>query len=206
MIRGAIIGIVALALTACTYAPEEERAVIAQIVRIGDSYRALVVVQHDTYRRPTGLSAFPDGGKWRYVERRAVEYLVDASERTIQRLAEQSAPDHLWESFAVHIPGVEGDSVAYLSMTGCPRDGECSPRLQRSSLQRLSTGGQVREVSELPAGVALPGSMVARRQGETRYVRFSSDGDVVTARFVEAGPFEPLFRLRDDGTLWVVDR
>ena len=54
--------VLAACSTACTYAPTEERAHAKQIVRLGDSYRAAVVVRRDAFRRPTGLAAFPDGG------------------------------------------------------------------------------------------------------------------------------------------------
>jgi hypothetical protein len=165
-----------------------------------------VVVQHDRYRRPTGISTFPDGGKWRYAERRATLYLVDAMRRTVVTLTRQAAPDHLWESFTAHVRGIEGDSVSYLSLTGCPRGGECHPVLQNELLLRVSRRGGVREAPEVPPGAGLPGVMLARRVDEEHYVRFSVDGAVIMARFEEAGPQVPLFRVRDDGSLEPVER
>lgn len=196
---------IAAAAYACTYGFPENRADVVQIVRLGDSYRALAIVRHDAYRRPTGLSAFPDGGTWRYLERDAVEYLLDADARTLRMLARQEAPNSLWESFDVHVVGLEGDSAAYLALTGCRRDGECYPALQGRELVRLSTGGDVEAVNARPADATLPGTMAARRPGEVNYVRFGFVGDTVTARFDEAGPVEALFRLPPDGSLEAID-
>ena len=187
--------------TACTYGPEEERVVLGQIVGVGDSYEALVVTQYERFRQPTGLSAFPDGGKSRVLERRARLYLVDASIRSVTLLTEQAAPDSLWESFAVWIQGLEGDTASYLHLTGCARNGECYPGIQNSLSLRVSRRGQVRVVAEIPVGARLPGVILARREGEEHYVRFSSDGTTVTARFQEDAPFEPLLRMGEDGSL-----
>jgi hypothetical protein len=46
---------------------------VEQIVRLGESFRAVVVVRRDTFRRPTGVGRFPDGGKWKYTARRPGE-------------------------------------------------------------------------------------------------------------------------------------
>ncbi|MDH3423149.1 MAG: hypothetical protein OEN00_09150 [Gemmatimonadota bacterium] len=197
------LGLVAL-VSGCTYGPVEERAVIAQLLRLGESYQAIAVVQHDVFQRPTGLSAFPDGGRWRYLERRGIEYLVDSESREIRELASQDAPDELWESFAVHVAGLDGDTVAYLRLTGCPRRGECYPGLQQQRVLRLSTVGGVRPTPELPPGIRLPGVMAARRPGELSYVRFGIAGDTITARFDENGTAERLFRIETNGSAVVI--
>jgi hypothetical protein len=197
-------GFLALAVvlaSGCTYAPEEERAVIGQVVRLGDSYRAVVVVQHDRFRQPTGLSAFPDGGKWKFLERDATQYVIHARDRKASVLAHQVAPDSLWESFSVRLGALEGDTIAYLVMTGCPRNGECHPKLQRTLTLRLSLGGEVEAVDGIPPAAGLPGVMLARRQGEEHYMRLRVDGDILSARFDEDGGYEPIFRLLEDGAL-----
>jgi hypothetical protein len=191
---------------ACTYGPDEQTGSAAQIQRLGDSYRAIVVVRRDRFRRPTGLSAFPDGGKWRYSARAALYYLVDARERDVVLLAEQEAPDEVWESFDARIVGLDGDSVAFVRLTGCPRAGECHPRRQRSMVHRLSTHGELRGVDSVPSGAGLPGEMIARSPGEEHYVRFGTRGDMVTARFEDGGEPEPLFRVLSDGVLRIVGR
>ena len=56
-------------------------------------------------------------------------------------------------------------------------------------------------MAEVPGGASLPGTMLARREGEEHYVRFSTDGNIVTARFEDDAPFEPLLVVREDGSL-----
>lgn len=200
----ATLSLVLVLATACTYGPEEERVVLGQIVGVGDSYEALVVIQYERFRPPTGLTAFPDGGKARILERWARLYSLDASERSASLLTEQAAPDSLWESFSVSVQGLAGDSISYLRLTGCPRNGECHPRLQNSLLLSVSREGSVRAVADIPSDALLPGVMLARRPGEEHYVRFSSEGSTITARFEKHGPFAPLMRLGSDGSLTTI--
>lgn len=190
--------------SACTYGPEEQRAAVTQVIPLGDSYRAIAVVRHDAFQRPTGLSTFPDGGKWRYLRRRGIEYLLDSRSRVIRRLASQEAPDSMWESFAISVVGLEGDTVVFLRMTGCPKGGECHPALQRQRVIRLSTQKDSAAVSTVPADAALPGVMAARRPGERNYVRYRVVRDTITARFDEDGPTVSLFHIRPDGSLEVI--
>ena len=200
------LSIVLVLATACTYGPEEERVVLGRIVGVRDSYEALVVIQYERFRPATGLTAFPDGGKAQILERWARLYSIDASARSASLLTEQAAPDSLWESFSVSVQGLAGDSISYLRLTGCPRDGECHPRLQNSLLISVSRGGSVRTVADIPSDARLPGVMLARRTSEERYVRFSSEGNTITARFEEDGPFAPLLELGPDGSLTTIGR
>jgi hypothetical protein len=197
----AAVGLAVSLLAGCTYAPEERRVTVEQVVRFGDGYDALVVVRYDRFRRPTGLSAFPDGGKQRMLGRRATLYRTNAIERTAHALARTTASDAVWESYDVHVRAIEADSVAYLASTGCPMGGECHPPLQRTELLRVTSGGEARKVAEIPAGAGLPGVMLAREPGEQRYVRWSSTADVVSARLDERGAYEPAFQVGDDGSL-----
>lgn len=194
----------AVLAAACTYGPEEHTASVTQILRLGDTFRAIVVVRHDTFRRPTGLSAFPDGGRWRYSERGSAQYLVDARGRHVALLSEQEASTEVWESFGTRIAGLQDDSVAYLRLSGCPKGGECHPALQRSTTYRLTVHGELSRVDSIPADAGLPGQMAARRAGEQSYVRFVTMGDTVAARFEEGGEPEPLFLVRSDGSLQVL--
>lgn len=199
--RAPISLLVYLLVTACTYGPEEERATISQIVRVGDSYRALIVIQYERFQQATGLTAFPDGGKARVLERRARVYLIDASQFSASMLTEQAAPDSLWESFSMSVRGLVEDTVSYLYLTGCPRRGECHPELRNSANLRLSMDGNVEVVAEIPGDARLPGVMLARREGEQHYVRFSTSGNTVTARFEEDATFEARWEVASDGSL-----
>ncbi len=202
-IRGA--GLAVLLLAACTYGPPEDRASVEQVVRLGDTDRALVVVRHDTYRRPSGLAAFPDGGRWRFLARSSTQYLVEARSREIRLLARQDAPDEVWESFDAHVVGVT-DTLAWLRLTGCPRGGECHPDLQRSVARRLSLSGGATPAEAVPADATLPPQRDGRRVDEMDYVRFTTRQDTVMARFTEGGDPEPLFRVEPDGALVPISR
>jgi hypothetical protein len=134
-------------------------------------------------------------------ERVATLYLVDTARRSFSVLTRQAAPDSLWESFRASVAGLDADSVAYLRLTGCPRGGECYPRLQNVRTLRVTLDGEVETVGGVPANANLPGVMLARRRGEERYLRLSTEGTLVTARFEEEGPFEAVFEVREDGSL-----
>lgn len=191
----------ALVGASCTYGPEEERVVLGQVVSIGDSYQALIVTHYERSRQPTGVAAFPDGGKLKVLARRARLYLVDASERTASMLTEQAAPDSLWESFSLTVRGLVGDTASYVTLTGCPRNGECRPELRKTLALRVSMSGEVQAVDDIPTNARLPGVMLARREGEEDYVRFSVNDGTVTARFEEDAAYEPLLRIGADGSL-----
>lgn len=185
----------------CTYGPDLQRATIDQVVRIGDSYRAVVLVRHDTYQLPTGLSAFPDGGKWRYSVRKAAQYLVDARTAEQWQLAEQDAPDELWESFGAWIAGLDDDSALYVRLNGCRRGGECWGDLVSRRSYRVSMHGALEPIDSIPIDARLPASMGMRSPDERAYVRFETKADTLLARFEENGTPRPLFRVRPDGSL-----
>lgn len=195
----------AVSSTACTYAPAEERAHAKQIVRLGDSYRAAVVVRRDAFRRPTGLAAFPDGGSWRFLQREFAVVLVDARSRRAEVLHRQDAPDALWQAFDAHVTGVEQDSALYVNLTGCPRVRGCDDGTTDAALFRLDLDGSWQRVPERPDGTHLPGRMISRARGERNYVRFTTSRDTILARTEEGTPYRPLFRVLPDGALVVVD-
>ena len=192
---------VLVAAAACTYGPVEEHASATQIVRLGDSYRAVAVVQREVFQRPTGLNTFPDGGRGRFLERHASQFLLDADAGRAVRLASQEASESLWESFSAHIAGVEGDSAVYLRLTGCPRGGECYPDLSNQMLQRLTTDGSSTAADRVPDDAILPGTMLARRPGEQNYVRFTVSGDTIEVRLEDDGPYRPAFRVEPSGAV-----
>jgi hypothetical protein len=195
-----------LGAAGCSYGPEEELVRLEQIVAYPDSYLAIASVRYDRFRTPTGLNAFPDGGKALVLERRGVHYLLDGRARTVRLLLDRDAPDELWESFHSRVAALEGDSVVYLSMTGCPRGGECWGDLVGQRFHRMELAGEPVGVDRVPDGLGLPGEMLARRQGEVNFIRWSQDWDSVTVRLVDDGPFEPAFVFVDGGGLTPIAR
>jgi len=194
----------ALFAASCTWDPAQEAARITHVVRLGDSYRAVLVVQQEVVRPPTGISTFPDGGIPRYLSRGTRAYLLDAQERRVTLLASQDAPDSMWVGFTAHVQGVEGDSAVHLRITGCPRGGECHDALQKTRFLRLSVSGRTMEVDTVPPGVVLPAVQGSRAVGERNYARFSTVRDTITVRLEEGGPFRAMFVLRADGSVGTV--
>jgi hypothetical protein len=203
--RFAFFACMVLAVTSCTYGPAEEDARITHLIRLGDSYRAVVMVQQEALQRPTGsLNTFPNGGRPRFLERRVFQVLIDAREGSAVRLASQEAPDSLWESFAAYVAGVEGDSAVYVRLVGCPRGPECHDALQKTARFRLTVSGRVTPVQSVPSDAPLPGSMGSRAPGERNYVRFGTSGDTITVKLEEGGPYGPMFVLRRDGSVTTI--
>ncbi len=186
---------------ACTHGPVEESTSVSHLIRLGDSYRAVVVVRHQVFRRPTGINTFPNGGVLDVIDVRASEYLLDVESSSARLLASQPAPDSLFEGFAAYVAGVEGDSLMYIRLHGCPRGGECYPGLENSAFFRLDVSGDVTRIDRVPADVSLPGSMLAPDPGERHYVRFSRAGDTIRVRRAAEGPWEPMFVVHSDGTI-----
>ncbi len=202
-LRGRACGavLIALSLASCTHGPEEQTATPTQVVRLGETYLAVALIEHDVFQRPTGINAFPDGGRWRFTEQRARLVLLDVDARRASPIAAEEAADSLWESFGGRIVGAEGDTAVYLRMTGCPRGGECWGDLLNVALLRVGLDGSSRPVDGVPPGAALPGSMVARSPGEQRYVRFTTRRDTIAVRTEDDGPYEPMFLVSPGGSV-----
>ena len=179
---------------------------VEQVTAVPDSYRAYVVVSHDVFREPTGLSAFPDGGRAKFVTRSTRQYVVDSEARTVRAVMMHEASDSVWESYGGGVTGIVGDSVTYFTLHGCPRGGECYPPLTSFLVYRVPVAGEIERVGQMPPGVGLPGASVARHAGEQRYVRYSIRNGQVTARFIDDGPYEPVFEATIGGELRPISR
>jgi hypothetical protein len=199
-----LLTVLLIVIAACGYGPVEEAAGVTHLIRLGDSYRAVLVVRQRVFQQPTGsLNTFPNGGNARVLERRTLQYLIDAEEGVATLLASQEAPDSMWEGFTAYVHGVEGDSAVYVRLTGCPRapGGECHEALRKKAFFRLTASGRVRDVPFVPSDVRLPPSRGSRAPGERNYVRFGTSGDTITAKLEEDGPYRAIFLLQPDGRL-----
>lgn len=190
-----------LCMAACTHGPEERRAVIEQVVRPGDSYTAYALVQSEVFRKPTGINTFPNGGVNWILSQKVKVYEVHARDRNVRLLAELPADDATWQSFSGHITGFDDQNNLYLQLSGCEKGGECYPELHNYRYFHLNAEGTLEPLSELPPNAGLPGIMLARRQGEVNYVRFSISRDTLKAKFQEDGGYESLFITDKKGNL-----
>jgi hypothetical protein len=153
--------IVTLALTtACTYGPVRERVEIVNGWLSTDAKTLYVAVRQSSFREPTGLAAFPDGGKERLVARELRIFRVDLPTGTIALVKVQPALDTEWETLLPSIWSVTPEGV-YVLFTGCPKGGECYPSLSRRTLYffNLLGGKSKAGLVEEPARNAQPDTM-----------------------------------------------
>ncbi|WP_141691485.1 hypothetical protein [Rhodohalobacter halophilus] len=193
-------------ISACTYSPEERRVVIDQVVRSGDTYTAYVLVESKVFRSPTGfLNTFPNGGVPRILSQEVKVYEVHAKDRVSRLLAELSANDATWESFSGHFVGFDDQNNLYLQLSGCEKGGDCYDVLINHRHFRIDRERRLEPITKLPSEIGLPGIMLARRQGEVNYVRFSIRRDTLKAKFQEDGDYTSVFVTDKEGMLLPVN-
>jgi hypothetical protein len=146
--------LVAVLVLGCTYGPAEDHANVQNVALRPDGARVAVIVKYERIRRPTGLSAFPDGGVARVLAQRAHLYVVDLRSRTIVYRGELPAPLSNRVAFNPWLMGWNGDAV-YFKITGCPGSpgAECYGPLVRTSVYALSATGRLTPVGAAPTPV-----------------------------------------------------
>lgn len=193
---------ICLGIPACTYSPEEHRVVIDQVVRPGDTYTGYVLVESNVLRNPTGfLNTFPNGGIPRILSQEVKVFEVHADDRESRLLADISANDATWESFSGHIVGFDAQNNLFLELSGCEKGGDCYNGLRNRRFFRINRDRRLEPISNVPSDIRLPGIMLARRQGEVNYVRFSIRQDTLKARFQEDGEYTSVFVTDEEGML-----
>jgi hypothetical protein len=107
------VGLVAIAslVASCTYGPAKGQAMITNVaVRPGTRQFAVAVRVH-VFRPPTGLSAFPDGGKPKTFEEYGLFYLCDAERRTARLLGRVDRPGELIANAEPWIAGWDEETL-----------------------------------------------------------------------------------------------
>ncbi|MFW6040055.1 MAG: hypothetical protein ACOC9N_03150 [Gemmatimonadota bacterium] len=186
-------------LTGCTYGPEQERVWIVDVERRPESRTFVAAVKYQRFRPPTGLSAFPNGGRERVLEQAAVLYRVDVATDDVHRVARIEAPEELRSTFAVHILGWRGERW-YFTLSGCPGR-QCNPELRRFRHFLVAPDGTIRPLGARPDDLDGSPGMVARAPGEDVYMRISSNFGSVRVRSKEGGPYVVRYTLDDSGEL-----
>jgi len=197
-----VLTIFCISILACSYGPEEEQATIKQVVRSGETYIGYVLVEYKLFRQPTGfLNTFPNGGVPRILSQNVKVYEIHALDRKFRMLAELSPDDDIWESFTGHIVGFDDQNNLFIRLRGCEKDGECYPEITSNKYFRFNKDGTFESISELPPNTKLPGVILARREGEVNYVRFSIRANSLMAKFEENSDYESLFVTGQNGNL-----
>lgn len=206
LVRVILLTVIYFGISACTYSPEERRVVIDQVVRSGDTYTAYVLVESKVFRSPTGfLNTFPNGGVPRILSQEVKVYEVHAKDRESRLLAELSANNATWESFSGHFVGFDDQNNLYLQLSGCEKGGDCYDGLINHRHFRIDRERRLEPITKLPSEIGLPGIMLARRQGEVNYVRFSIRRDTLKAKFQEEDDYTSVFVTDKEGTLLPVN-
>lgn len=206
LVRVILLTVIYFGISACTYSPEERRVVIDQVVRSGDTYTAYVLVESKVFRSPTGfLNTFPNGGVPRILSQEVKVYEVHAKDRESRLLAELSANNATWESFSGHFVGFDDQNNLYLQFSGCEKGGDCYDGLINHRHFRIDRERRLEPITKLPSEIGLPGIMLARRQGEVNYVRFSIRRDTLKAKFQEEDDYTSVFVTDKEGTLLPVN-
>ncbi|NBC27563.1 MAG: hypothetical protein GVY08_11930 [Bacteroidetes bacterium] len=201
-----LLTMICLGISACTYSPEERRVVIDQVVRSGDTYTGYVLVESKVFRNPTGfLNTFPNGGIPRILSQEVKVFEVHAEDRESRLLADLSANDATWESFSGHIVGFDDQNNLFLQLSGCEKGGNCYNGLINHRFFRIDRERSLEPISKLPSDIKLPGIMLARRQGEVNYVRFSIRRDTLKAKFQEDRDYTSVFVTDEEGMLFPVN-
>jgi hypothetical protein len=189
--------------SSCTYAPPSTRVRIENVLRYPKSAALAVLVVRTTFRQPTGLSTFPDGGKPKLLGDEAVIFLCDLASGEIRELARYVENGSQRLSFAAWLQGWSGGAL-YFVTTGCDAgSSECWGKLVTRKAYRIAPEDPaVRPVAAPPTTFeAGPNSPLARSPGETSYIRVSTSGNEIKVTATDPDHFQPALELRPDGTL-----
>ena len=84
--------LILMPLVSCTYGPLTRQAMITNVALRPGTTDFVAAVHVRIFRPPTGLSAFPDGGKQKTLEEYGLFYLCDAHRRTASLLGRLNRP------------------------------------------------------------------------------------------------------------------
>lgn len=152
---------------ACTHADPEIQARTRNVALSPDGEYLAVMVEYQRLRRPTGLTAFPDGGITKTLDQRADLYVVDLSTRSMVFEGSVPAPGDRQISFSPWLVGWTTDRRVYFKITGCPdlKGSICQGHLNGRSLYAYTVGGTIAEVASADGAV-----LVSKIIAKSKYV------------------------------------
>ena len=136
-------------LAGCTYGPVQERSVITNGWFSTDSSTLYVAISKSSYREPTGLSTFPNGGSSLLLSQELRVFQLDLTKGLITLVQTYPAPDTVWVAFKPHIWSVTQEGV-YILLTGCPRGGECYGPQNRREFYLFDLQENVLKIPSVP--------------------------------------------------------
>jgi hypothetical protein len=148
-----IISTLGTSAVACTYGPPELQVSIANhVTRRSDALFAFAV-HYAWVRRPTGLSAFPDGGRWRTLNEAGAVYTCDTLSLAVERLWQSDRPDGIRSGFEPWMGPWTEDGL-YVSLRGYRGQGPDRATFVRLDYVIDSAGRATTVAGEPPRGPA----------------------------------------------------
>ncbi len=120
----------ALGISACTYGPPELGKRVTNHVARGEDAQFAFAVRLAWMRRPTGLSAFPDGGRWKVLAEAAAVYTCDTLSLRTTRIWNAPRPETIRAGFEPWMGPWDADGI-YVSLRGYRRPGPDHATLER---------------------------------------------------------------------------
>ncbi len=140
---------VAAVYPGCTYGPPELQLSIANHVASGSDATLAFAVQFGWVRRPTGLSTFPDGGRWRTLKEAAAVYTCDTLSLDVKLLWQTDRPDVIRSGFEPWMGPWTEDGL-YVSLRGYRGQGPDRATFVRFDYAIDSAGQATAVVDEPP--------------------------------------------------------
>jgi len=186
----------ALAVAGCGYEAPAWRHRVENGMPQPREHRFAVMVLSTEYQRPTGLRAWPDGGKERVLRQTAKLWLCDAERGVTRRMARIERPARVRSEYSAWIVGWDstGDYRSiYLDVRG--RAGATSDTDAMRWLLKVEVGpdtSRAMAVPFIPSSAAQPRGQGPLRGGRELQV---SAGDTIRVRTDESPEFRPAFRI-----------
>ncbi len=137
-----------VALTACTYGPPELHVTVANHAPQREDARFAFAVHYAWMRRPTGLSTFPDGGRWRVLAEAAAVYICDTLSLETGRLWTATPPANMRSGFTPWMSEWTRNTV-WVSLRGY-RTRDRTPDVFERIDYRIDSTGQATVSTEPP--------------------------------------------------------
>ncbi len=192
-----LLALLLLLLLGCTPGEPQLWVLAESVAQRPDSWEVAVGVRRVESIEPRGIRRFPDGGRPEILHQEFRIFILNARASEVLRRVIVPAPVELRTAFRGHLQGWRGDTL-FVALSGCP-ERECDGERIHRQFLALTAHGELIPIDEEPTGLdTVPGSL-APLPGESPYVRYSTDGIIVSVRTEQE--FVPRFRVDADGDL-----
>jgi hypothetical protein len=171
-----VLGALALVASApaCTYGPIQQQTRIENADERFNTHTFAVALNSMRFRRPTGLSTFPDGGSPIVLAQAALVYVCDVDSSSARMLARIPMPRVMESGFTPWIAGWGNDCV-YVKLTGHRHSWRSGAVGDLNTwFYRIGLDGSSRRLEAYPDSVRLGVETGIYLPGETTFLRVSA--------------------------------